>query len=93
LTTSCPAIVYKRLDGGNAGPGDPASPRSGARCVLRTQWNNDRWMGPLCEVLIMWSLIGQSVITCRVVIKMSLVTSLLTTCEICECSQRSHGTG
>ncbi|CAI9551466.1 unnamed protein product [Staurois parvus] len=44
-------------------PRECAAPRSGARCVLRTQWNTDRRMGPLWEVLIMWSLIGQSVIT------------------------------
>ncbi|CAI9600117.1 unnamed protein product [Staurois parvus] len=44
----------------------------------------DRCTGPLCEVPIMCSLIGQSVITCSVVSKMSLLTSLLTTCEICE---------
>ncbi|CAI9562223.1 unnamed protein product [Staurois parvus] len=29
-----------------------ATARSGARCVLRTQWNTDRHMGPLCEVPI-----------------------------------------
>ncbi|CAI9593349.1 unnamed protein product [Staurois parvus] len=26
--------------------------RSGALCVLRTQWNTDRCTGPLCEVPI-----------------------------------------
>ncbi|CAI9612887.1 unnamed protein product [Staurois parvus] len=65
-------------------PWERAAHRSSARCVLRTQWNTDRCMRPLCEVPIMCSLIGQSVITYRVVSKMSLLTSLLTTCEICE---------
>ncbi|CAI9593350.1 unnamed protein product, partial [Staurois parvus] len=60
-------------------PWERAAMRSGALCVLRTQWNTDRCTGPLCEVPIMSSLIGQSVITCKVVSKMSLVTSLLTT--------------
>ncbi|CAI9602262.1 unnamed protein product, partial [Staurois parvus] len=40
--------------------------------------------GPLCEVPIKPSLIGQSVMTRIVVSKMPLVTSLLTTSEICE---------
>ncbi|CAI9587516.1 unnamed protein product, partial [Staurois parvus] len=34
-------------------PWERAAPRSSARCVLRTQWNTDRHMGPLCEVPIM----------------------------------------
>ncbi|CAI9604796.1 unnamed protein product, partial [Staurois parvus] len=38
---------------------DRAAPRSSARCV----WRTDRCTGPLCEVPIMSSLIGQSVIT------------------------------
>ncbi|CAI9535223.1 unnamed protein product [Staurois parvus] len=34
-------------------PWECAAPRSGARCVLRTQWNTDLWTGPLCKVPIM----------------------------------------
>ncbi|CAI9613540.1 unnamed protein product, partial [Staurois parvus] len=34
-------------------PWERAAPRSGARCVLLTQWNTDSRTGPLYEVLIM----------------------------------------
>ncbi|CAI9586177.1 unnamed protein product [Staurois parvus] len=41
----CPLLVRT--------PWERAALRSGARCVLQTQWNTDRHTGPLFEVPIM----------------------------------------
>ncbi|CAI9580403.1 unnamed protein product, partial [Staurois parvus] len=56
LTSCRPPAVYKRQGGGSPGAGCQfAFTHSTAICaryVHRTQWNTDRCMGPLCEVLI-----------------------------------------
>ncbi|CAI9592507.1 unnamed protein product, partial [Staurois parvus] len=75
LTTSRPAVVYKRPDGGSAGGGLPFINRAHHFGVCSLPGSN-RHRTPITVRDLLITRIGVS--------KMSLLTSLLTMCEICE---------